>query len=517
MQKPIFLFTGVLIFGICINSFVIADNTKRKINSDDLTKEDLDVFLESILSRREKDATVENCDFEEVSGVILRTHDSLANGAKFISAPDYINTEPECKKACCNNREKNGTLHCDLAVFQKQDDDPSDDQPRCFLFSCFLENRTDICVLSPNSDYKVLKRKYEVAEKQLIDVAAEKKESSNKETESENKQCAKQFKKTTGKIIRTQDSITNGAEFLMLPKNIETVEQCEEECCSTVSDKTSRHCDFAVFQQKKDESQSDKPRCYLFSCTDHDGKFKCLTSLNADYVTLQRTLDVEENQLIDMATSLASKTETISTTSTLPIKTLMSTTTTTTSTTVSSASILENELSSTVHVDKSCGRLDWKCDDGSCVKVTDVCNGKYDCLDHSDEGSCEGLGRPDTKDAKTIEEEPEFSTSEALHVTSVSVQESTVATTTIPKILPSKITSNSEIEIIENELEFESVGERTAPQKGAVLPLALGLSVTACVLLMVGCRLHIMKKKLRRRGKPLSMEESDYLINGMYL
>ncbi|XP_035296286.1 low-density lipoprotein receptor-related protein 11 isoform X3 [Cricetulus griseus] len=59
-------------------------------------------------------------------------------------------------------------------------------------------------------------------------------------------------------------------------------------------------------------------------------------------------------------------------------------------------------------------------------------------------------------------------------------------------------------------------GEHPAPEAGAVLPLALGLAITALLLLMVTCRLRLVKQKLKK-ARPITSEESDYLINGMYL
>ncbi|XP_038196464.1 low-density lipoprotein receptor-related protein 11 isoform X4 [Arvicola amphibius] len=58
--------------------------------------------------------------------------------------------------------------------------------------------------------------------------------------------------------------------------------------------------------------------------------------------------------------------------------------------------------------------------------------------------------------------------------------------------------------------------EHPAPEAGAVLPLALGLAITALLLLMVTCRLRLVKQKLKK-ARPITSEESDYLINGMYL
>ncbi|XP_053192702.1 low-density lipoprotein receptor-related protein 11 [Scomber japonicus] len=54
------------------------------------------------------------------------------------------------------------------------------------------------------------------------------------------------------------------------------------------------------------------------------------------------------------------------------------------------------------------------------------------------------------------------------------------------------------------------------PESGAILPLALGIIITALLLLMIGCRLRLVRHKLKK-ARPLTTEESDYLINGMYL
>ncbi|KAA0708973.1 Low-density lipoprotein receptor-related protein 11 [Triplophysa tibetana] len=54
------------------------------------------------------------------------------------------------------------------------------------------------------------------------------------------------------------------------------------------------------------------------------------------------------------------------------------------------------------------------------------------------------------------------------------------------------------------------------PESGAILPLALGLIISILLLLMVICRLWLVRRKLKK-ALPLTTEESDYLINGMYL
>ncbi|KAM9798259.1 LOW QUALITY PROTEIN: low-density lipoprotein receptor-related protein 11 [Neosynchiropus ocellatus] len=63
---------------------------------------------------------------------------------------------------------------------------------------------------------------------------------------------------------------------------------------------------------------------------------------------------------------------------------------------------------------------------------------------------------------------------------------------------------------------FPVMGGHPGPESGAILPLALGILITALLLLMIGCRLRLVRHKMKK-ARPLTTEESDYLINGMYL
>ena len=99
--------------------------------------------------------------------------------------------------------------------------------------------------------------------------------------------------------------------------------------------------------------------------------------------------------------------------------------------------------------------------------------------------------------------------------------------------LEQKPFSETKVEVIEEEsgnntpdaqgLERASVSEGeenvavfASTSQGAVVALALGLAITAILLVFVGCRLRNMKRKLRK-GRPMNSNEADYLINGMYL
>ncbi|XP_059556047.1 low-density lipoprotein receptor-related protein 11 [Myotis daubentonii] len=189
---------------------------------------------------------------------------------------------------------------------------------------------------------------------------------------------------------------------------------------------------------------------------------------------------------------------------------------------------------------KVCSRHHFFCDDGCCIDITLACDGVEQCPDGSDEAFCQNLSldrktethlataQPRTiaasKDAAghfleksqkaaAPQPPPELPDTERNHSTSWG-----------PKIQTDPLMPDSDSSG-KNEKEenyiFESKsnrggGEHPAPEIGAVLPLTLGLAITALLLLMVACRLRLLKQKLKK-ARPITSEESDYLINGMYL
>ena len=51
----------------------------------------------------------------------------------------------------------------------------------------------------------------------------------------------------------------------------------------------------------------------------------------------------------------------------------------------------------------------------------------------------------------------------------------------------------------------------------AVIALTLGLSITAMLIGIVGCRMKSIRKRIARRGGRSLAHDADYLVNGMYL
>ncbi|OCT80236.1 hypothetical protein XELAEV_18027047mg [Xenopus laevis] len=171
-----------------------------------------------------------------------------------------------------------------------------------------------------------------------------------------------------------------------------------------------------------------------------------------------------------------------------------------------SVSVLAEEPHGTECTGK-CSRYQFICDDGCCIDITLACDRVIQCPDGSDEAFCQNFN----SGRKTV-----------IHISeSTDKHTGTGVEQEIREYFPTENVRTAEkkmslsLDMGKNYSLTQELRHNMLIQ-GAVLPLALGLAITALLLLMVVCRLQLVKQKLKK-ARPLTSEESDYLINGMYL
>lgn len=67
------------------------------------------------------------------------------------------------------------------------------------------------------------------------------------------------------------------------------------------------------------------------------------------------------------------------------------------------------------------------------------------------------------------------------------------------------------------EIEFADHDGQAERPGGAVLSLTLGAILTAALAIMIGCRMKVARRRIRRQGKSSYAHDADFLVNGMYL
>ncbi|KAE8602273.1 hypothetical protein XENTR_v10013931 [Xenopus tropicalis] len=187
----------------------------------------------------------------------------------------------------------------------------------------------------------------------------------------------------------------------------------------------------------------------------------------------------------------------------------------------------------------TCSRYQFICDDGCCIDITLACDRVIQCPDGSDEAFCQNFnsGRKtvihisestdkqtgtgnyfpteivrtaERKMSLSLDKGKNYSLTQELHHNML-IQDLFIDTD------PSESDKDDEgRDSFLNHKDIPQGSGHPVPETGAILPLALGLAITALLLLMVVCRLQLVKQKLKK-ARPLTSEESDYLINGMYL
>jgi hypothetical protein len=77
---------------------------------------------------------------------------------------------------------------------------------------------------------------------------------------------------------------------------------------------------------------------------------------------------------------------------------------------------------------------------------------------------------------------------------------------------------HEQLKLIKNELSMEFPDHDGLAQRpgGAMLSLTLGMIIAAALAILIGCRMRVVGRRIRRHGKGYAAD-ADFLVNGMYL
>ncbi|KTG02715.1 hypothetical protein cypCar_00042655 [Cyprinus carpio] len=409
---------------------------------------------------------------------IIRASASIEQGAAFLSAPQRVFSWRDCAHACCSHP------HCTSAIIQEDLKAP-DDSLRCYLFNCTYRGR-DVCSFSFQPGFSTYSR---------VNNSSRPREPGRGSTATESPSTS------TGRPlygIDEDESVMRGLDepprsdagqdlVVQLPADWVVLDGRD-----STDDHDIIHYEWALV--KGDPSVKMK--------VTHPGLLK-LSGLREGIYTFELTVT-------DMAGQKSSDNVSVSVLAPAP-----------------------NAEVCTGH----CSRYQFMCDDGCCIDIGYACDGKQHCPDRSDEdfcqnypcavppvvGPCTGVFPRWYYDSITgVCQHFQYGGCKGNH--NNFLQKSDCENECIQK--PSPIASvhkeklqnpltESQSSLPSSKLHLVLEGH-PPPESGAILPLALGLIISILLLLMVGCRLWFVRRRLKK-ALPLTTEESDYLINGMYL
>ncbi|XP_053566629.1 low-density lipoprotein receptor-related protein 11 isoform X1 [Bombina bombina] len=417
------------------------------------------------------DVGEDECDFNLMEDYIIRTKDSLEAGAVFLKAPPEVYSRKQCLEMCCSEPD------CSAAVAERSGRGMS-----CYLFDCTYRG-SSVCQFSVHRGYS--------------SYTLSKYNSSIARTGGSNL--------LVGDVENDKPPHSNAGQDVVLQLPIDWV----------ILDGRESTDDYGITQYKWTLLRGDP---LVDMENPQPGTLK-LSHLQEGVYTLQLTVtDISGQKSSDNVT----------------------------------VSVLPAEHHGTACTGV-CSRYQFICDDGCCIDITLACDRVVQCPDGSDEAFCQNFssGR---KTVIHISEKSEDNRDKGILQNSeknAPVQNSrkrplldadknrsfTNDLSDNNRIMPGTVIhhttpeSNRKLKAVtgtaatsDKDLDnFSFLSKDTQhgsghpiPEAGAVLPLALGLAITAVLLLMVACRLHLVRQKLKR-ARPLKSEESDYLINGMYL
>ncbi|XP_077365985.1 low-density lipoprotein receptor-related protein 11 isoform X2 [Festucalex cinctus] len=408
-------------------------------------------------------------DFSSARGSIIRARASIEQGATFLMAPDPVYTWRDCVHACC------AQPHCTVAVVQEEARQAGDSL-NCYLFNCTYRSQ-NVCSFAPQPGFASHSRPVNVT----------------MGLGSPDSYGGPGSERRTGEADETPEvdeppRCDAGQDVVIqLPTDWAVLDGRD-----SVDDHGISHYDWTLVKGDADITMK----------ATHPGLLK-VTGLQEGVYTFQMTVTDTSGQKTSDNVSVT---------------------------------VLAPKHQAEVCTGH-CSNYQFKCDDGCCIDITFACDGKQHCPDRSDEDFCPNFdtgrksvthveGLPSHQLPPTYVEGSEdglvLQTGSMKHDDDSRVAQERSRVTPQPSRQQDLIgqaaprVSQSQENDIPAPKQFPVKGGHLVPESAAILPLALGLIITALLLLMIACRLQLVRHKLKK-ARPLTTEESDYLINGMYL
>ncbi|KAE8602272.1 hypothetical protein XENTR_v10013931 [Xenopus tropicalis] len=395
------------------------------------------------------------CNFNQMEEHIIRTKDSLEAGATFLKAPAEVSSWKQCLEVCC------AETRCSAAVVEHSGRGLS-----CFLFDCTLRGRS-VCQFSPHRDYS----SYTLTGRNATSGWA----------------LRSPLHLLTKQHENDEPPHSNAGQDVVLQLPVDWV----------ILDGRESSDDHAIIRYDWTLLLGDP---LVQMKVPQPGTLK-LSNLQEGVYNLQLTVTDTSGQKSSDNVSV---------------------------------SVLAEERHGT-DCTGTCSRYQFICDDGCCIDITLACDRVIQCPDGSDEAFCQNFnsGRKTvihisestdkqtgtgnyfpTEIVRTAERKMSLSLDKGKNY---SLTQELHHNMLIQDTDPSESDKDDEgRDSFLNHKDIPQGSGHPVPETGAILPLALGLAITALLLLMVVCRLQLVKQKLKK-ARPLTSEESDYLINGMYL
>ncbi|KAM3932285.1 low-density lipoprotein receptor-related protein 11 [Leptodactylus fuscus] len=428
--------------------------------------------LQEVAVRPSGDSGEDLCNFSQLEDYIIRTKDSLEAGATFLKAPGEVYSWKQCLEVCCSQPR------CSAAVVERAGRGFS-----CFLFDCTHRGHS-VCQFSPHRDYTSF-------------------------TLTGRNASWASLRTVTSSLDTDKPPNSNAGQDVVLQLPVNWV----------ILDGRESSDDHAIIRYDWTLLEGDP---LVEMKVPQPGTLR-LSHLQEGVYTLQLTVTDTSGQKSSDNVSVTVLSE-------------------------------EHHKIASTSCSGSCSRYQFICDDGCCIDITLACDRVVQCPDGSDEAFCQNFssGRKtvihisqDKTNSHAVSgsemDKEKDSTVENSRVTGhkivVSSKNRTFEdlngdskgaiiqhTTLDPRgnleAVPATTSPKTDKDVVEkNFLISKNIVKgngHPAPEAGAVLPLALGLAITSLLLLMVVCRLQLVRQKLKK-ARPLTSEESDYLINGMYL